>query len=207
MNSDGRAFWERTAARYDRSMLLFGGPLEAMLPLVAAEVAGLDRVLEVAAGTGLVTRALAPEVGSVVATDYAEAMVARLEKRVRDDGLDNVEVRQLDLLDLDGSEHFDAVVAANVLHLLPDLDGALSAMVRALRPGGRLIVPTYCHDETGWSRATSRVLGLVGFPGQRRLTLGRLVEVIRAQGLEPRQAVLLPGLLPIGFVSAAPAGR
>ena len=207
MTDDGKAFWERTAARYDRSMLLLGGPLEAMLPLVAAEVGGLDRVLEVAAGTGLVTRALAPEVGAVVATDYAEAMVSRLEKRVRDDGLDNVEVRQLDLLDLDGSEQFDAVVAANVLHLLPDLDGALNAMVRALRPGGRLIVPTYCHDETAWSRATSRVLGLVGFPGQRRLTLGRLVEVIRAQGLEPRQAVLLPGLLPIGFVSAAPAGR
>ena len=207
MTDDGKAFWERTAARYDRSMLLLGGPLEAMLPLVAAEVGGLDRVLEVAAGTGLVTRALAPEVGAVVATDYAEAMVSRLEKRVRDDGLDNVEGRQLDLLDLDGSEQFDAVVAANVLHLLPDLDGALNAMVRALRPGGRLIVPTYCHDETAWSRATSRVLGLVGFPGQRRLTLGRLVEVIRAQGLEPRQAVLLPGLLPIGFVSAAPAGR
>jgi len=207
LTDDGKAFWERTAARYDRSMLLLGGPLEAMLPLVAAEVGGLDRVLEVAAGTGLVTRALAPEVGAVVATDYAEAMVSRLEKRVRDDGLDNVEVRQLDLLDLDGSEQFDAVVAANVLHLLPDLDGALNAMVRALRPGGRLIVPTYCHDETAWSRATSRVLGLVGFPGQRRLTLGRLVEVIRAQGLEPRQAVLLPGLLPIGFVSAAPAGR
>jgi ubiquinone/menaquinone biosynthesis C-methylase UbiE len=202
LKNDGRAFWERTAARYDRSMLLLGGPLEAMLPLVAAEVAGLDRVLEVAAGTGLVTRALAPEAGSVVATDYAEAMVARLENRVRDDGLDNVEVRQLDLLDLDGSEQFDAVVAANVLHLLPDLDGALNALVRALRPGGRLIVPTYCHDETAWSRATSRVLGLVGFPGQRRLTLAHLVEVLDAQGLGLRQAVLLPGLLPIGFVSA-----
>jgi len=48
------------------------------------------------------------------------------------------------------------------------------------------------------------VLGLVGFPGQRRLTLARLVELLNAQGLEPREAVLLPGLLPIGFVSAAP---
>jgi cyclopropane fatty-acyl-phospholipid synthase-like methyltransferase len=186
-------------------MSLFGGPLEAMLPLVAAEVAGLDRVLEVAAGTGLVTRALAPEVGAVVATDYAAAMVARLEKRVRDDGLDNVEVRQLDLLDLDGSDRFDAVVAANVLHLLPDLDAALTAMVRSLEPGGRLIVPTFCHDETARSRVASSLLGLAGFPGQRRLTLVRLVEVLDAQGLRPRRAVLLPGLLPIGFVSAARA--
>ncbi len=141
----------------------------------------------------------------MVATNHAEAMVARLEKRVRDDGLDNVVVRQLGLLDLDGPERFDAVVAANVLHLLPDLDAALTTMVRALRPGGRLFVPTYCHDQTAWSRATSRVLGLVGFPGQRRLTLARLVEVLVAQGLGLRQAVLLPGLLPIGFVSATHA--
>ena len=70
-------------------------------------------------------------------------------------------------------------------------------------PGTRTWAGTRCHDETGWSRATSRVLGLVGFPGQRRLTLGRLVEILDAQGLEPREAVLLPGLLPIGFVSAA----
>lgn len=55
-------------------------------------------------------------------------------------GLDNVEVRQLDLLDLDRSDCFDAVIAANVLHLLPDPDAALTAMVGALRPGGRLLV-------------------------------------------------------------------
>lgn len=201
--NDGRAFWERTAARYDRSMLLFGGPLQPMVRLVAEEVSGLDRVLEVAAGTGLVTRALAPAVGSLVATDYARAMVDRLAERVRQDGLDNVTVRRLDLLELDGDDRYDAVVAANVLHLLPDLDAALAAMVGALAPGGRLVVPTYCHDETAVSRLTSRALGLVGFPGQRRLTLERLVGLLEGRGMEVRRAALLPGLLPIGFVSGS----
>ena len=200
---DGRAFWERTAARYDRSMLLLGGPLQPMVRLVAEEVSGLDRVLEVAAGTGLVTRALAPVVGSLVATDYARAMVDRLAERVRQDGLDNVTVRRLDLLELDGDDRYDAVVAANVLHLLPDLDAALAAMVGALAPGGRLVVPTYCHDETAVSRLTSRALGLVGFPGQRRLTLERLAGLLEGRGMEVRRAALLPGLLPIGFVSAS----
>ncbi len=200
---DGRAFWERTAARYDRSMLLLGGPLQPMVRLVAEEVSGLARVLEVAAGTGLVTRALAPVVGSLVATDYARAMVDRLAERVRQDGLDNVTVRRLDLLELDGDDRYDAVVAANVLHLLPDLDAALAAMVGALAPGGRLVVPTYCHDETAVSRLTSRALGLVGFPGQRRLTLERLAGLLEGRGMEVRRAALLPGLLPIGFVSAS----
>ena len=88
-----------------------------------------------------------------------------------------------------------------MLHLLPDLDGALDGMTRALKPGGRLIVPTYCHDQTALAQVTSRVLGLVGFPGQRRLTLDRLTATLTGRGLLIRRSVLLGGLLPIGFVS------
>jgi len=202
MQGDGKAFWERTAGRYDLSMTLFGGPLEAMLPLVVEEVDGLERVLELAAGTGLVSAVVAPVVGELVATDYAEAMVAKLDERVRSLGFDNVRTRTLDVYALDGEEQFEAIVAANVLHLLPDLDGALDAMLRALKPGGRLIVPTYCHGQTALARVTSRLLGLAGFPGQRRLTLDRLSGTLTERGLKIRRSVLLPGLLPIGFVSA-----
>ena len=105
MSDDGKAFWERTAGRYDLSMTLFGGPLQAMLPLVAEEVDGLERVLELAAGTGLVSAAIAPVVGELVATDYAEAMVAKLEGRVRSLGLRQTwRTRTLDVYALDGEE-------------------------------------------------------------------------------------------------------
>jgi len=206
MSDEGKAFWERTAGRYDLSMTLFGGPLEEMLSLVVEEVDGLERVLELAAGTGLVSAAIAPVVGELVATDYAESMVAKLDERVRSLGFDNVHTRTLDVYALDGADQFNAIVAANVLHLLPDLDGALDAMLRALEPGGRLVVPTYCHDQTALAQVTSRVLGLVGFPGQRRLTLDRLAATLTARGLKIRRSGLLGGLLPIGFVSVeAPA--
>ncbi len=206
MSDEGKAFWERTAGRYDLSMMLFGGPLEAMLPLVVDEVDGLDRVLELAAGTGLVSAAIAPVVGELVATDYAAAMVEKLDERVRALELDNVRTRALDVYALDGDAQFDAIVAANVLHLLPDLDGALDAMLRALKPGGRLVVPTYCHDQTALARVTSRAMSLVGFPGQRRFTLGGLAGTLTDRGLSLRRNELLAGLLPIGFVSVeAPA--
>ena len=202
MADDGKAFWERTAGRYDLSMHLFGGPLAAMLPLVVDEVRGRGRVLELAAGTGLVTQAIAPVVGELVATDYAAAMVGRLDERVTEAGLSNVQTRQLDVYALDETEPFDAIVAANVLHLLPDVDGALEKMTASLAPAGRLVVPTYCHDETAVSRTTSRLLSVVGFPGQRRLTLERLVDIVEAAGFALRRRELLEGLLPIGFVSA-----
>lgn len=200
MPDDSKAFWERTAGRYDVSMWLLGGPLGTMLPLVGDEVAGLKRVLEVAAGTGLVTAAIAPVVGELVATDYADAMVDKLRERVDAEGWTNVQTRVVDVYDLEEGT-FDAIVAANVLHLLPDLDGALDSMVGALRPGGRLVVPTYCHDETWVARGTSGLLAAIGFPGQRRLTLDRLAGLLACRGLLVRRKKLLPGLLPIGFVS------
>lgn len=198
----GRRFWERHAANYDRSMALLGGPVERMVALAAAEVRGVDRVLEVAAGTGLVTSSLARSALEVVATDYAAAMVARVEGRVRREGLTNVRCEQADLYALHYEDHaFDAVVAANVLHLVPDLPGALVALRRAMKPGGRLVVPTYCHGETVLSRGVSRLLSLAGFPGQRRFTLASLRETLDAAGLTIERAETLPGVIPMAFVS------
>lgn len=172
-----------------------------MLELVAREVTGSREVLEIGCGTGIVTEVLARFAGHVVATDYSSEMLARAEKRVRD--ATNVEMKEADVAALffeDG--RFDTVVAANVLHLVPDLDEALRAMARVLRPGGALIVPTYCHAETWSSRLLSRALALTGFPGRRRLTCASLERAITTAGLRIATSTLLRGALPIGFVSA-----
>lgn len=199
---EARAFWNRTARRYDGSMRLLGGPLPAMNARVVAELRGSGRVLEVAAGTGLVTRALAPVVGALVATDDAAAMVDQLRGRVREERLNNVRVAVQDLYQPLSDELFDAVVAANVLHLVPDLPGALASLRASVRPGGRVVVPTYCHAQTWSARLVSSVMGVFGFPGQRRLSLASLVEAVETSGLQVQRAECLPGLLPIGFVSA-----
>jgi phosphatidylethanolamine/phosphatidyl-N-methylethanolamine N-methyltransferase len=197
----GRPFWEKNANRYDRSMVLLGGPLPRTVELVAQSVRGAGRVLEVASGTGLVSKGIAPVVGELLATDYAAAMVERTRARVGH--LPNVrcEVRDVYALgEADGS--FDAVVAVNVLHLLPDLAGGLTAMRKVLRPGGRLVVPTYCHAQDTWARVVSSALALVSFPGQRRFDLDGLAAAVEAAGFCIEQKVLVAGLLPIGFVSA-----
>ncbi len=151
----GRRFWEKNAARYDRSMGLLGGPLPRMVELVASAVSGATRVLELASGTGLVSEAIAPVVGELLATDYASAMVEKTRARVGH--LPNVRCDVRDVYALGEPEgSFDAVVAANVLHLLPDLPGGLAAMRRVLRPGGRLVVPTYCHAQDTRARLEHR---------------------------------------------------
>jgi ubiquinone/menaquinone biosynthesis C-methylase UbiE len=198
---DERAYWERHAKNYERSMVLLGGPVPRMVALAAEAVRGAEKVLELAAGTGLVTRALAHGAREVVATDYAIAMVAALKQRVEQEGLGNVRCEQADLYSLRFEpESFDAAVAANVLHLVPDLPGALHAMRNVLRPGGRLVVPTYCHDETLAAGVLSRALALTGFPGHRRFTLRRLCTAVEGAGLRVLRSESLPGVIPIGYV-------
>lgn len=197
----GRAYWNLHAKNYDRSMMLIGRPIPAMVELAAEAVRGAGRVLEVAAGTGLVTPALAREAGEVIATDYAPAMVASVEARVREAGLTNVRCEQADIYQLRFEPNsFDAVVAANVLHLVPNLDAALAALRRMLKPGGRLIVPTYCHDETTLSWIVSRLLAITGFPAHRRFTVQSLRKSLESAGLVVSRVETLPGLIPIGYV-------
>jgi len=95
------------------------------------------RVLEVAAGAGSITRALADRVGpsgSVLATD--------LDLKFLDDiDLPNVEVRKHDVLNDDlPADAFDLVHTRLLLMHLPARDEALKRMIAATKPGGFVFV-------------------------------------------------------------------
>ena len=198
-------YWERHARNYDASMRwTLGRPMPRMLELTSDAVQGKGKVLEVAAGTGIVTVAIAQSSDSVIATDYAAAMVESLELRVRDAGLKNVTCEQADIYSLPYSAgEFDAVVAANVLHLVPDLATAIQALRSVMKPDGMLVAPTFCHDETKTSWLVSRLLAVSGFPGHRRFTMRSLRGALEENGLKISRAENLPGLIPIGFVEAS----
>jgi phosphatidylethanolamine/phosphatidyl-N-methylethanolamine N-methyltransferase len=83
---------------------------------------------------------------------------------------------------------------------VPDLPGALSALRRVLKPGGRIVVPTFCHDETAFSWVASRALALTGFPGHRRFTAESLRQAVERAGVTVTRAETLPGLIPMGYV-------
>ena len=85
-----RDFWDRKAPQYDRvAKGVLGRPLPGVLDLIASDVSGAETVLEVAAGTGLMTAVIAPRVQQVVATDYAEHMLAILRERMKSSGISN----------------------------------------------------------------------------------------------------------------------
>ena len=97
----------------------------------------LSRVLEVAAGTGVVTRSMVsalPETVSIVATDLNQAM---LDRAAAVGTRRPVEWRQADAMQLpfpDGA--FDAVVCQFGVMFFPEKPKAFSEARRVLKPGG-----------------------------------------------------------------------
>jgi SAM-dependent methyltransferase len=100
----------------------------------------LTRVLEIAAGTGVVTRALAsvlPEHVSIVATDLNQAM---LDHASRVETKRTVEWRKADAMQLPlGDGTFDAVVCQFGVMFFPKKATAFSEARRVLAPGGVFI--------------------------------------------------------------------
>ena len=109
---------------------------------------GVSRVLEVAAGTGVVTRALATlpnERLSVVATDLNQAM---LDQAAAVGTARPVEWRRADAMALPFSDgEFDAVLCQFGVMFFPEKSRAFSEARRVLRPGGVLVFSVWDRIE------------------------------------------------------------
>jgi ubiquinone/menaquinone biosynthesis C-methylase UbiE len=108
-------------------------------------------VLELGCGTGTTAIRLADAADTILATDFAEAMLAIGRRRAAEAGVGNVTFARRDAADAARDGPFDAVLAFNLLHLVPDLDATLAAMAAALRPGGVIAVKALCLRAPGLS--------------------------------------------------------
>ena len=104
------------------------------------ERAGSSRVLDLGAGAGRHTIALARAGFQVVALDVSQTALTTLDRRVREEKLSNVIAvkHEMNLLPFTDC-YFDAVLSTNVLHhgLAKEIRLALSEVHRVMRDGGR----------------------------------------------------------------------
>jgi SAM-dependent methyltransferase len=110
--------------------------------VAAARIQAGDQVLDVACGTGVLTRAVAARVGStgsVAGLDLDPGMLA--VARARRPDLEWMEGSAEQLPYPDAS--FDAVVSQFGLMFFPDKPAAIAEMWRVLRPGGRMAVAVW----------------------------------------------------------------
>ena len=196
-----RTFWDRAAGLYDLFEWSNRKVNDAARTRAGELIPAGARVLDCAAGTGEFSLAAAKRAGSVLCTDQSEAMLARARKKVRKRGLSNVSFARRDLTalpDPDGS--FDAVIAANVLHLLPDPEPAVRELWRVTAPGGMLILPTYLQGKAGTVYgAMIKIYQGVGFHYEHAFTPETYREFLERLKLAPVALEVIPGGVPEGI--------
>lgn len=201
--------WDRLAGRYDSFVRIFDTSYPAVRERLAQDLVGSTRVLEVAAGTGQFTRALAGVAAHVVATDVSPRMVEGLSQAIEHAGLTNVTTAVMSAYEIDAEDgEFDAVFCANALHVMDDPKRALVEFHRALREDGLLVAPTFLHGVDPLRRVLSKALSVVSpFVANSRFHLDGLVELISGEGFTISCAERMGGVFPLGYVVARRSGK
>lgn len=112
------------------------------------------RVLDVGCGTGAITGDVADIVGDdgiAVGSDINEALLERASARRF--SRPQLHFVRSDVFALPFTRAFDIVTAARVLQWLANPERALSAMCRAAKPGGIVLVLDYDHEQITWDPA------------------------------------------------------
>ena len=143
--------WDAAAPYYEEGW----APRLAKAQATLVELADLhvgQAVLELACGSGIVTRQIAAAVGDsgrVLATDLSQKMVDAAEAL----GLANVRAARMNAEALEvGDAEFDRALCALGLMYVPDPLRALREMRRALRPGGRAVATVWGERRRcGWA--------------------------------------------------------
>ena len=143
-----KGVFDSVASRYDIMNDLMSGGLHRLWKRFAAARADIRRghvVLDLAGGTGDLTRVFADQVGDsghVVLADINTSMLREGRSRLIDAGVaGNLSIAQVDAERLPfSSGSFDCVTIAFGLRNVTDKAAALASMLRVLKPGGKLLI-------------------------------------------------------------------
>lgn len=133
------------------------------------------RVLDLAAGTGTSSAAIAAHGAHVTAADFSQGMLA--EGRKRHAGNDLIEFVFADATALPfEDDSFDAATISYGLRNVNDPKKAIAEMMRVVKPGGRIVIAEFSHPTTGvvnW-----------GYTQYNRHVLPRVAKIINSDAAE-----------------------
>jgi demethylmenaquinone methyltransferase/2-methoxy-6-polyprenyl-1,4-benzoquinol methylase len=197
--------FDGVAKHYDRTntVLSAGNAVLWRMAMVRAlaPVAG-ERVLDLAAGTGTSSAALARTGARVVAVDFSPGMIEEGRKRHKKIEFVEADVQRLPF----GDNEFDGVAISFGLRNVEDPKAALSEMYRVLKPGGRVVIcefskPPIAILRAGYWAYLKYVMPLVvDRTSSNPAAYGYLAESIREW---PDQGELSQWMRAAGFIRVA----
>ena len=181
-------FWDRVSRKYAASSIDDMAGYERSLERTANYLRATDQILEIGCGTGTSAIHLAPRTGQILATDFSGRMLEAARKKASTAGIENITFEKAAAGEPRFQGHeFDAILAFNILHLVPELDAVLASMRSSLKPGGLLISKTPCLGDMNplirWIMLPAmRAVGRA--PYVNSLTAAKLELVIEKAGFE-----------------------
>jgi demethylmenaquinone methyltransferase/2-methoxy-6-polyprenyl-1,4-benzoquinol methylase len=197
--------FDDVARHYDRTnaiMSMGNAQLWRAATVRAVDPRSGERILDVAAGTGTSSAALARTGATVVALDFSAGMIE--EGRRRHPKIEFVEA-DAEKLPF-GDDEFDAVTISFGLRNVEHPKTALAEMYRVLKPGGRLVVcefskPPRALFRTGYAAYMKFVMPVVAaVASSNKDAYGYLRESIEEW---PDQGTLTQWIRGVGFTRVA----
>jgi len=154
--------FDRAAEYYDRTRRLSEEASREMTALLANELAGRGRTLEIGVGTGLVALPLAASGVPLVGLDLSAPMLAKLMEKAGGRAPFPLVVADATALPF-ADDRFGGAVVRHVLHLVPAWRQVVAELVRVVAPEGRVLVSSGQVPEP-WHELTDRFMERVGRP-------------------------------------------
>lgn len=132
---------------------LLGNPRSAFLSEVSRRIRGNEVILDVGAGSGYFSLAIAKKLngGKVICLDLSEEMLQHLERKAEKEGLkDRIQILMGEASSSGlGNEFVDLIVSNYLLHEVSSPEEVLKEMLRVLKPNGWIIITDFRDSWLG----------------------------------------------------------
>lgn len=191
------AFWDRIAPKYAKDAIADQTGYEATLGRMRHYLQPDHSVVELGCGTGSTALSLAPGVKRYRGTDVSSGMIDIARSKLLTDTPHSLEFDVAPAADVPKGP-VDAVLALNLLHLLPDLTQVLHNTAQALPKGGLLITKTGLLKDGAWFLGlVIPIMQAIGkAPYVRRMSQLELMAAIKDAGFEEVETIHQPGIAP-----------
>ncbi|SEV96386.1 Ubiquinone/menaquinone biosynthesis C-methylase UbiE [Cognatiyoonia koreensis] len=197
------AFWDRAAPKYAKDPISDPAAYAATLGRMRHYLQPDHSVLELGCGTGSTALELAPGVRTYLGTDVSSGMIQIARGKLTDDMPADLNFAVGPANEIPAGD-FDAILALNLLHLLPDLEAVVDKIYAALPAGGLFIAKTGLLKDGAWFlRPLIPLMQAVGkAPFVRRLSEQELRDLLGGAGFEIVEDIVQTGLAPRMFTVA-----
>lgn len=197
------AFWDKAAPKYAKDPITDMDGYHKTLARMKDLLEPHHRVLEIGCGTGSTALELAPGVDRYIGTDISAEMINIANAKLGTDSPASLRFAVHDADDIPAAPH-DAILALNLLHLVPNLEVALDRIYEALPSGGLFIAKTGLLKDGAWFLPLlvplMRAIGKAPFV--RNLSQQEFLAMLTDAGFQVTETSLQSGTAPRLFTVA-----